>query len=134
MLEFILDTNICIYIIKQKPQSVLRRFASQQPGSIAMSLVTYAELMYGAEKSKFRVESQGMLAELITMIPVLPMNQPVAEHYADIRANLSRQGRLIGNNDLWIAAHTRALDKTLVTNNEREFLRVDVLRVENWAE
>jgi tRNA(fMet)-specific endonuclease VapC len=133
MLEYILDTNICIYIIKQKPQSVLTKFSTLKPGAVAMSLITHAELMYGAERSQSRQASLDRLLELATLIPVLPLETPVAEHYADIRARLSFQGALIGNNDLWIAAHVRALDKVLVTNNLREFERVEGLRLENWV-
>jgi tRNA(fMet)-specific endonuclease VapC len=133
MLEYILDTNICIYIIKQKPQSVLTKFSTLKPGAVAMSLITHAELMYSAERSQSRQASLDRLLELTTLIPVLPLETPVAEHYADIRARLSFQGALIGNNDLWIAAHVRALDKVLVTNNLREFERVEGLRLENWV-
>lgn len=133
MLEYILDTNICIYIIKQKPQSVLKKFSTLKPGTVAMSLITHAELMYGAERSQSRQASHDRLLELTTLIPVLSLEATVAEHYADIRARLSLQGALIGNNDLWIAAHARALNKVLVTNNLREFERVEGLRLENWV-
>ena len=131
MLEYILDTNICIYIIKQKPQSVLTKFSTLKPGAVAMSLITHAELMYGAERSQSRQASLDRLLKLTTLIPVLPLETPVAEHCADIRARLSFQCALIGNNDLWIAAHVRSLDKVLVTNNLREFERVEGLRLEN---
>ena len=133
MLEYILDTNICIYIIKQKPQSVLAKFSTLKPGAVAMSLITHAELMYGAERSQSRQAALDRLMELTTLIPVLPLEAPVAEHYANIRARLALRGTPIGNNDLWIAAHARALDKVLVTNNLREFERVEGLRLENWV-
>lgn len=130
---YLLDTNICIYIVKQKPPAVMRRFESLRPGDAAMSLVTYGELAFGALKSQHAAQAQGILQELRQDIPVLPMTPEVAEHYADIRHVLTRQGTPIGNNDLWIAAHVRALDAILVSNNLREFERVPGLRLENWV-
>lgn len=134
MFEYILDTNICIYIIKQKPQSVLDKFSSLGTGSVAMSLVTYSELLFGAKRSNKAKQAHQILQELITIIPVLTIELEVADHYADIRADLSRKGTIIGNNDLWIAAHSRALGKTLVTNNLNEFSRVEELKLENWVD
>ncbi len=133
MMQYILDTNICIYIAKQRPPEVLEKFSTLQVGAVGMSLITHGELLYGAYRSQNSVQAQNILDELIAMIPVLPMDQAVAQHYADIRAGLAIKGLLIGNNDLWIAAHVRSLDKILVTNNEKEFARVQGLTTENWC-
>jgi tRNA(fMet)-specific endonuclease VapC len=133
MLKYILDTNICIYIAKQRPIQVLTKFESLSPGDVGMSIVTYAELLYGAEKSNHPNKAQQLITQLTELIPVLPMANNVAEYYAKIRATLAKQGNIIGNNDLWIAAHTKSQDKILVTNNEKEFNRVTGLKVENWV-
>lgn len=130
---YLLDTNICIYIVKKKPPTVMRRFESLALGEAAMSLVTYGELEFGALKSQHADQALGILQELKQYIPVLPMAPEVAGHYADIRHTLARQGMPICNNDLWIAAHARALDATLVSNNLREFERVAGLKLENWV-
>ena len=131
-LRYLLDTNICIYIAKQKPLSVLQRFESLAVGAVAMSIVTYGELLYGAEKSQHRKKSMETLDELATLIPPLPLSIEVGKHYAHIRSDLEQQGRPIGNNDLWISAHALALNTILVTNNLKEFSRVKDLNVENW--
>ncbi|MDA0694641.1 MAG: type II toxin-antitoxin system VapC family toxin [Proteobacteria bacterium] len=128
-----LDTNICIYIIKKKPISVFQKFESLSVGSVAMSLVTYGELELGALRSNNAKKALAILDELAAYIPVLPMPTDTAKEYADIRANLSAKGMPIGNNDLWIAAHTRALGHTLVTNNLKEFGRVENLKLDNWV-
>ncbi|MFT4242456.1 MAG: type II toxin-antitoxin system VapC family toxin [Acidovorax sp.] len=130
---FLLDTNICIYIVKRKPPTVMQRFESLALGDAAMSLVTHGELEFGARKNQQAAQALGILQELTHYIPILPMAPEVAGHHADIRHALARQGTPIGNNDLWIAAHARALDATLVSNNLREFERVAGLRLENWV-
>lgn len=130
---YLLDTNICIYIIKKKPPAVLQRFERLKPGDVAMSLVTFGELEFGAHKSQQAERALAILQELRESIPVLPMEADVAVHYAQIRHVLASRGTPIGNNDLWIAAHARALGATLVSNNLREFARVDGLQLENWA-
>lgn len=130
---FILDTNICIYIIKKQPASVLARFEQLQVGEVAMSLVTFGELEYGALRSQNVEKSSQILNDITRFIPVLSMEQSVAEHYADIRADLAAKGTPIGNNDLWIAAHARSLDAILVSNNIKEFERVEGLKLENWV-
>jgi tRNA(fMet)-specific endonuclease VapC len=131
--KYLLDTNICIYIAKQKPVTVLRKFEKLGVGEIAMSTITYGELLYGANKSHFPDQTHQKLADLTMFIPVLPLNSDVAEHYGDIRANLEKIGKPIGNNDLWIASHARALQVILATNNTKEFTRVPNLRIENWV-
>ena len=130
---YMLDTNICIYIIKKQPASVLKKFEQLPIGSVAMSLVTLGELKYGALKSNNSTRAMGVLEELVNYIPVEPMSLEVSKHYAAIRADLATRGTPIGNNDLWIAAHARCLGCTLVSNNLREFERVDGLVLENWV-
>jgi len=130
---YMLDTNICIYIIKKKPLSVFQKFESLPVGSVVMSLVTYGELEFGALRSTNAKKALDILDELSAYIPVLSMSVDAAKDYADIRANLIAKGLPIGNNDLWIAAHSRALGHTLVTNNVREFERVENLKLDNWV-
>ena len=133
-LSHVLDTDICIYIAKKRPKTVAQRLASMPVGSVGMSMVTYGELRYGAEKSARKPENLAVLERLRQLIPVLEPSASVGETYGKLRAGLERAGQMIGNNDLWIAAHAAALGVTLVTNNMREFGRVPGLKVENWAE
>lgn len=132
-LKYLLDTNICIYIAKEKPLTLMKKFEKLKAGEIGMSIITFGELLYGANKSHFPKKSHEKLMEVATLIPVLPLNEEVANHYGDIRATLEKQGKPIGNNDLWIAAHALALKVTVVTNNVREFNRVPGLQLENWV-
>jgi len=133
-LRYLLDTNICIYIAKQKPPAVARRFARMAAGTVGMSLVTYGELRYGAEKSQRGDEARAMLDRLIELIPAIEPDSAVGDAYGTLRARLERAGTPIGNNDLWIAAHALALGVTLVSNNTREFERVPGLKLQNWVE
>ncbi len=133
-LRYLLDTNICIYIAKQRPPSVAKRFAKLATGSVGMSLITYGELRYGAEKSVLRAQALETLSLLKELVPVITPDEVVGECYGDIRACLERAGTPIGNNDLWIAAHARRLGVTLVSNNTREFERVPKLKLDNWVE
>jgi tRNA(fMet)-specific endonuclease VapC len=131
--RFLLDTNICIYIRRKKPEEVLRRFRRLRQGEAALSAITFGELVYGAEKSAQRAAALELLRELARVLPVMGLPETAAEAYGTMRAELERKGQMIGNNDLWIAAHAKAAGLTLVTNNEREFRRVRGLKVENWA-
>lgn len=131
--RYLLDTNICIYIQRQKPFEVLARFEKLKPGDAAVSVITWGELLYGAEKSKKRKMILNLLDEFKTIIPVLPIPENAGKSYGGIRAFLESKGTPIGNNDLWIAAHAKAASLTLVTNNEREFQRVPGLKVQNWV-
>lgn len=133
-LRYLLDTNICIYIAKQRPPEVARRFARLAAGTVGMSLITYGELRYGAEKSQRGAEALVTLEQLVELIPVLEPSAVVGETYGMLRAHLERLGTPIGNNDLWIASHALALGVTLVSNNTREFKRVPKLKLQNWAE
>jgi tRNA(fMet)-specific endonuclease VapC len=131
--RYMLDTNICIYIAKHQPPEVKARFERLKPGQLVMSAITYGELYYGANKSNQRTRALAQLDELIQDIPVENLTSTAAEAYGEIRATLEKQDRLIGNNDLWIGAHAKALEVTLATNNERDFKRIAGLSVENWT-
>jgi tRNA(fMet)-specific endonuclease VapC len=128
-----LDTNICIYIAKHQPPEVKARFERLKPGQLVMSVITYGELYYGANKSNQQARALTQLNELVQDIPVEDLNSMAAQAHGEIRATLEKQGRLIGNNDLWIGAHAMALDVTLAKNNECEFKRIAGLSAENWA-
>ncbi|HLF96719.1 MAG TPA: type II toxin-antitoxin system VapC family toxin [Methylococcaceae bacterium] len=130
---YLLDTNICIYIAKHNPPAVRERFARHSAEELAMSVMTYGELCHGAEKSQARDKSLAILQKLTRHIQILPLPPDAGTQYGRIRATLERNGEVIGNNDLWIAAHAQTAALTLVTNNEREFVRVEGLRVENWV-
>ena len=131
--RFLLDTNICIYIAKYNPPSVRERFQQFSASQLAMSVITLGELRFGAEKSQSKDRALSVINDLSRLIAIAELSEEVATHYGDIRASLQKSGQPIGNNDLWIAAHARSLGWTLVTNNEKEFLRVEGLRVENWV-
>jgi len=131
--RYLLDTNICIYIRQKRPEEVLRRFRKLRPGEAGLSVITYGELLYGAAKSAERVAALERLHELIQLLPALALPETAAGAYGTIRAELESKGEMIGNNDLWIAAHAVAAELTLVTNNEREFRRVRGLKIQNWA-
>jgi tRNA(fMet)-specific endonuclease VapC len=131
--RYLLDTNICIYIRQKRPEEVLRRFRKLRPGEAGLSVITYGELLYGSAKSKQRDLALERLHELIALMPALALPEEAAEAYGTIRADLESKGDMIGNNDLWIAAHAMAVGLTLVTNNEREFRRVHGLKIQNWA-
>jgi tRNA(fMet)-specific endonuclease VapC len=131
--RYILDTDICIYLAKDRYPQVTARFERLQGDQPVMSVITYGELHHGANKSADRSRSLSNLAELIQEIPVESLTASAAEVYGRIRATLQKQDRMIRSNDIWIAAHAMSLDVTLATNNDRDFLRVTGLSVENWT-
>ncbi|MDB5970216.1 MAG: PilT protein domain protein [Hydrocarboniphaga sp.] len=133
MARYLLDTNICIYIRQKRPAEVLARFEKLKAGEAALSVITYGELLYGAAKSQHRQIAMDRLSDLISFLPVLELPGDAAQDYGEIRAHLETKGEIIGGNDLWIAAHAKAMSLVLVTNNEREFKRVPGLKVQNWA-
>ena len=132
-LRYLLDTNICIYVAKHHPPAVARRFSGLAAGTVGMSLITFGELRFGAEKSVRRDDALATLAGLSELIPVIELATTVGEIYGSLRVHLERAGTSIGNNDLWIAAHALSLGVILVSNNTREFERVPNLALENWA-
>jgi tRNA(fMet)-specific endonuclease VapC len=131
--RFMLDTDICVYIHKRKPTSVLERLSELRHGEAVLSSITMGELMYGAAKSSQREAVLTRLAELESIVSVIPLTKAAASEYGAIGASLEASGTPIGNNDLWIAAHAKALGLTLVTNNEKEFRRVRGLKIQNWV-
>ena len=128
--RFLLDTDTCIYIRRHQPPQVVARFRQLKAGEAVLSVITYGELLYGAEKSAARARALRELEEIAGLLRVLPLPEDAARLYGSIRAALENMGEIIGSNDLWIAAHAKNL--TLVTNNEREFKRVAGLKVQNW--
>jgi tRNA(fMet)-specific endonuclease VapC len=131
--RFLLDTNTFIYIRRSRPPQVRAHFEKLESGEAAISIITYGELVYGVEKSVARSRSFAELEEFAALVPVLMLPKEAGHTYGAIRSALEAKGAVIGANDLWIAAHAKAMDLTLVTNNEREFRRVDGLKIENWT-
>ncbi len=132
-MKFMLDTNICIYIIKRHPGSVLGRVESHPLGDIGISVITLAELEYGVSKSSNPARNRDALEQFVSPLEVAPFGQPATVAYGKVRASLEKKGNPIGSMDLLIAAHAVSLGIRLVTNNVREFKRVPGLRVENWV-
>jgi len=132
--QYLLDTGICIYISKRKPAAVLSRLEQLRPGDVAMSVITYLELVCGAWKSQHAEANLASIGELCTIIPVRPLDASVAKQYGRIRSELEKRGSPIGACDLLIAAQALSLGLVLVTSNVREFARIEGLRIENWAE
>ena len=133
-MKFLLDTNICIYLIKKKPPQVLKKFKSYSVGEIGVSSITVAELQYGVEKSQRPAQNQKALSQFLIPLVIADFDDQAAEAYGKARAALEAQGTLIGALDTLIAAHSLSLGVTLVTNNTRKFSCVADLRLTNWAE
>lgn len=132
-MSFMLDTNICIYMIKNRPDTILKHLVAKRPHEVGISSITLAELQHGVEKSA-KVEKNRLALEMLTSsLQVLPFDSFAAERYGMIRAQLERRGKLIGPMDLLIAAHAASINWTLVTNNMKEFKRVPDLNLENWT-
>lgn len=132
-MKYMLDTNICIYVIKHKPQEAIRRFLEHDPFDICVSAITYAEMMHGVEKSAAKERNRLACMAFMSAITVLGFNSRAAEEYGRIRAELETQGTPIGPMDMLIAAHAASENLVLVTNNTREFERVKGLMLENWV-
>lgn len=132
MLAFMLDTNIVIYVIKRRPVELLDVF-NRHAGRMSISSITLAELLHGVEKSSLPDRNLRQVDDFVSRLEVLDYGKKAAAHYGQIRADLERKGIVIGVNDLHIAGHARSEGMTLVTNNLREFERVDGLRVANWV-
>jgi tRNA(fMet)-specific endonuclease VapC len=128
-----LDTNICIYLIKKKPPGVLKKLAEHKISEVGISAITVAELEYGVEKSAQTDKNRDALAEFLAPFEIMPFDERASLEYGRIRAHLERKGTLIGSMDMLIAAHAQSLGVTLVTNNAKEFKRVPHLQVENWV-
>ena len=132
MLGFLLDINIVIYIIKRKPVQVLDKF-NAHANQLAISPITLAELIHGIEKSAWPDKNRKVVEDFVSRVDVMQYTDKAAYHYGSIRASLARIGQPIGVNDLHIAAHARSEGMVLVTNNTKEFQRVEGLRLENWV-
>ncbi len=132
-MRVMLDTSICIYLIKQRPQSLLDRFRSFPVGDIGVSVITLAELQYGASKSSRPKQNREALEQFLSPLEVAAFDRRAPVAYGTVRAALEKKGRPIGAMDLLIAAHALSLGVRLVTNDEREFRHVPGLRVENWV-
>lgn len=128
-----LDTNICIYIIKRKPLDVIERFKQTKISQIGVSTITLSELLYGVSKSSKPAQNQMALAQFIAPLEILPYGDDAAQYYGTLRTHLEKQGTPIGSLDMLIAAHALSADCTLVTNNEKEFIRIPKLKIENWV-
>jgi tRNA(fMet)-specific endonuclease VapC len=134
MAEYMLDTDISSYIMKRSHEAVLRKLQKVPIGAVCISVITKSELLFGVEVSPRRDQDDAALGEYLRHVEVLDFPDEAAHHYAQIRATLKTHGTMIGANDLFIAAHARALSLTLVTNNAGEFGRVPDLKIENWVE
>jgi tRNA(fMet)-specific endonuclease VapC len=132
MLRYMLDTNICIYVIKRRPDRLRERFNALSD-QLCISVITLAELLYGAEKSARPYENLGVVEQFCSRLDVLSFGTQAASHYGQIWAGLERAGQLIGIHDMLIGGHARSEGLTVVTNNMREFRRLPGIRLENWT-
>ena len=132
-MKYLLDTNICIYIIKRKPSDVFDRFRACEVGDIGVSTITIAELTHGTQKSQQPEKNQAALDQFLLPLEIVDFDMAAAQTYGLIRAQLEKKGTPIGSLDFLIAAQALSLGINLVTNNERDLLRVPGLTVENWA-
>lgn len=133
MKKYLLDTNICIYIIKNKPKKVFEKFKKLDPSQLCISSITMAELEFGVFKSSFPQKNQIALTKFLSPITILPFDDNAAFAYGALRASLEQKGKVIGAMDLLIAAHAISEGITLVTNNEKEFNRIKTLQIQNWT-
>ena len=133
-MRYMLDKNVCIYAIKHKPEQVFLKLQEQDPSEVCISSVTYAELVHGVEKSQSIEKNRVALALLLANIEIMDFDSSAAESYGKIRADLEKAGKPIGPLDMMIAGHAKSLGYTVVTNNTKEFMRVNGLKHENWAE
>jgi len=132
-MKYMLDTNMCIYIIKKQPENVLKKFKSLNLGDVCISSITLSELMYGVEKSQYQEKNKAALEEFVLPLDILSFDTESAYRYGHIRASLEKKGMLIGSMDLMIAAHALSTHSIMVTNNVKEFSRVPNLIVEDWT-
>lgn len=133
-MRYMLDTNICIYVIKHKPEKVFQKLQNLNPEDVCISSVTYAELVHGVEKSIAVEKNRLALSMLLANMEILDFGVDAADCYGKIRAGLEKKGTPIGPLDMMIAGHAQSLGYTVVTNNVKEFFRVSALKIENWAE
>ena len=132
-MKFLLDTNICSYLIKQKPPEILQKFNTYQVGDIGISSITVAELKYGVQKSQFPNKNHQALEKFLLPLQIVDFDRAAADTYGIIRAMLEKKGTPIGSLDTLIAAHALSLGVVLITNSEKEFSRVPNLKLDNWV-
>jgi tRNA(fMet)-specific endonuclease VapC len=132
-MKYMLDTNICIYLIKQKPEKVLRHFKAHSVGDIGISSVTLAELRFGVEKSQQAENNRQALDEFILPLEIADFDEKAAESYGKVRASLEKEGKPVGSMDMMIGAHALSRSATLVTNNTREFKQIKHLKIVDWS-
>jgi len=132
-MKYLIDTNICIYIMNNRPVGVIKKFKRFNPGEIGISTITVSELQYGVSKSTYRKENQHRLDEFLAPLEIIDYNEIAARTYGDIRFQLENRGKSIGPLDLLIAAHALSRNLIMVTNNDKEFKRIKNLEVENWT-
>ncbi len=132
-MNFLIDTNICIYIINHHPPEVIQKFRGMAVGDVGISSITVSELQYGVAKSNRKKENQDRLAQFLMPFEILPFDEKASSYYGEIRAQLEQQGAIIGSLDLLIAAHALSLQVVLITNNEKEFKRIPSLKIKNWV-
>ncbi len=132
MIRFMLDTNTCIYIIKQKPAKVIERFRQTEVSQIGISSITLSELQFGVAKSSRPEQNQIALTQFVAPLEIMAYDDGAAQYYGDLRAGLERAGAPIGAMDMLIAAHALSLDCILITNNQKEFARIPNLKIDNW--
>ncbi len=128
-----LDTDICSYIIRERPVQVLQHFKNVEIDQLVISVVTYADLIYGVEHSSSKKINRPIIDKFVRHLTIVSWDQEAAEHYGKIRASLRAEGNIIGSMDMMIAAHARSRKMILVTNNDKHFKRIPKLLVENWA-
>ncbi len=133
MLRYMLDTDICSYVMKRSHDALLQRLQKVPVSDVCVSVVTKSELLYGVEVSPRRQQDEAALHAFLNYVEVLDFPDNASSHYAQIRAQLKKSGKMIGANDLFIAAHARSLGLTLVTHNTQEFRRVHRLALEDWT-
>jgi len=134
MICYMLDTDICSYIIREKPLKVFERFEELEMGQLHISVITYAELIYGVEHSSSKKINRPLVDDFVRHLSIMAWDKEAAEHYGNIRAFLRVEGNMIGSMDMMIAAYTRSQKMILVTNNEKHFKRVPKLKIENWTD
>ena len=132
MIKYMLDTNTCIYIIKRKPLKIIERFKKTEISQIGISSITLSELLYGVSKSSRPLQNQIALSQFVAPLEIMPYDDEAAQHYGDLRVGLEKQGTPIGSLDMLIAAHAISLNSVLITNNEKEFIRIPNLKIDNW--
>jgi tRNA(fMet)-specific endonuclease VapC len=132
-MKYMLDTNICIYIIKRKPKAVLERFLKTDLSRIGISSITLSELTYGVHKSARPEQNQIALAQFLAPLEICSYGDEAAHYYGGLRAHLEKKGTPIGSLDMLIAAHALSIPCSLITNNTKEFMRIPDLKLENWA-